>query len=449
MGRGRALLLVGAVGLLVVPGATDRTSGQCDELPKLDDVRLALTPPDVFELDTAALDDVLVEHHRLLANLAQQTDGELHDLVELQIYSQDEIDAAVLDGWEQDRVELLDSREETWKWILTAVGPKIHFADGGWVGTEVHSNIEAHAYERLVVECREPELADGPPVDTSEQPPAGTVVFFRADESGETGQLVSIGSNGEDEHDLPIQPDDAVGHLEALPTGLGGIVVGLHEGDEYRTVIVDRSGRELDSIQRADGQLVCPAWNTTADKVLALANTADRNWRKLHLLDLTGETPSRPLDLPFEAVSCGDFLDDDRLVVSDAALEPGDDRGVWTVGIDGTGPEQIYVADGCTTDVGSVAPDGQRVALAQTCTDPLDSGVWVLDLASGEARHIATGPAARPKWSTDGDWLVFGFRPVADQGGIRIWMARADGGQLRQLAGDNGSWASFPVWLPG
>jgi Tol biopolymer transport system component len=90
-------------------------------------------------------------------------------------------------------------------------------------------------------------------------------------------------------------------------------------------------------------------------------------------------------------------------------------------------------------------PTRARIAVTQQCFDPLQNGVWVVDLSSGDADHIVTGNAGPAKWSPDGTWLVFGLAPLASTDPSTVWMARADGRQLRQSA-DAPSWT--PVWLP-
>jgi hypothetical protein len=82
---------------------------------------------------------------------------------------------------------------------------------------------------------------------------------------------------------------------------------------------------------------------------------------------------------------------------------------------------------------------------AQTCDDPLVSGIVVVDLATGDARRVATGMAALPRWSPDGEWLVFGYAPVGEGPALGTWVARADGRQLREVV-PSPAW--FPVWLP-
>jgi hypothetical protein len=429
----------------------------CDALDELDEVEKQLGAPEVFELDPAALEDVLIERRAILDDLAAGTEGELHELLADQVLSQPAYDATMLDGWAQDRRRLADAHDDAWANAVLA--ESVTRDDGEEVSLARWAGGADRARERLVVGCRAPELTGGPEQETTEDPPPGRLVFWRPDDDrdyGKGGRLVVTDEAGDDERELPTQdPWVTLGWMDAEPTGDHGMLVGTREAAdddadgedrEFGTVVVDSDGEVLDSLQRAPGQLSCPTWNPNSDKVVGVDNTSIAGDRRVHLLDLTGETPSRPLDLPFATVSCSDFVDDDRLVVSDATLELGDPRGVWTVGVDGEDPQELYTPEMCSTQVGAVDPSGTRVAVAQNCNDRLQSGVWVVDLASGEADQIAVGHGARPKWSPDGEWLVFGYSPLGEGlNTLSTWVARADGRQLREVVEPL---ALFPVWLP-
>jgi hypothetical protein len=411
----------------------------------------------VFELDTAALEDVLVARRALLDDLEAGTEGELHTLLADQVLLQAGFDATMLDGWEQDRVRLVDAHDDAWMSVV--LDDSITREDGEEVSLASYSVGSTRAREQLVVGCRAPELADGPVQETTEDPPPGRLVFLRPNDNtgrydfGDGGRLVVTDSSGRDERDLtPQDPWVTLGWLDAEPTGDHGILVGTREADdgdgqarEFATVVVGSDGEVVDVVQIAPGQLTCPTWNPNSDKVLGVDNTSFAADRRVHLIDLTGERPSGPLDLPFAAVGCSDFVDNDHLVFSDASRDHGDNRGVWTVGVDGSDPEELYTPEGCTTAVGAVDPAGTRAALAQTCSDPLQSGLWVMDLSSGEADQLVTGHASLPKWSPDGEWLIFGFSPLGERLVLGVWQVRADGRQLHQVIEPP---AVFPVWLP-
>jgi hypothetical protein len=174
-----------------------------------------------------------------------------------------------------------------------------------------------------------------------------------------------------------------------MPAAVGTtrVVVGARNGDEFGLVVLDESGAvaQLAVGGRGEHDLVCASWNDAGNQILAMRNTSDIDKRRLQLIDVTGERTSRPLDLPFTVVGCSAFISDDRLVVADAALTIDGPRGVWTVGVDGSDPRQVYSREDWTTQVGSVDPTATRVAISQRCPDPprAGSGSWI-------------SPAARP-----------------------------------------------------
>jgi hypothetical protein len=433
-------------------GAGDARTGSlsdavCDALARLEDVEHSLSTSAVFELDESALRESLATRRELLGDIAEDSTGELRSLLEDQLLSQTGFDEAMLDGWEQDRGRLAGAHDDAW--IATVLGEGITREDGEEIRTGDYFFYKNMAYEQLVIGCRAPEQADGPAQETTEDAPPGRLVFFRPNDTSDIaagGRLVITDSSAEDERELaPPAPWEPLGWLDAEPTGDHGILVGARQGSEFGTLVLSSTGEVLDTVQRAPGQLICPAWNRDSNQVLGLGNSSDADERRLHLIDLTGGRPSAPLDLPFASVGCGDFIGGDRVVVSDAALAPGDDRGVWTIGVDSSDPRELHVPEGCTTEVGGVDRTQTRVAVTQSCLDRLADGVWVIDLSSGEADHVVTGHAARPKWSPDGEWLVFGFSPLGEGTVLGIWQARADGRQLRQVVDPL---AFSPIWLP-
>lgn len=434
-----------------VPGAV------CALLDRLDEREEALKAPAVFALDEAALAEALAGRREVLSELAEETQGELHDLLVERALAQPAVDEAMLGGWDEVRTRLVEEHNDAW--LERLVGHEVTRDDGKKVEMTDHWRTTGVGYDRLVVGCRAPELADGPEQETSQDPPSGRLVFFRPPSGAtadEAGHIVVTTERGTNEHELEIaevpgasdNPREwtPTGWVDPSPTPDQRLLVNARAGEEYAMVEVALDGTIVDFVQRSsEGPIMCPGWDTRGERVLAVNDSTDADERHVLLLDLTGTTPSGPAPLPFATASCSDFITDDRIVVSDAALDIDDDRVVWTVGVDGSDPRELYRPAGrCGTQVGSVDPEGTRVALVQNCEDRLSSGVVVVDLTSGQARRVVTGMAALPKWSPDGEWLVFGYAPLG-QPGVGVWMARADGRQLRQIV-ESPAW--FPVWLP-
>lgn len=113
------------------------------------------------------------------------------------------------------------------------------------------------------------------------------------------------------------------------------------------------------------------------------------------------------------------------------------------------------------------APDGQRLAVVTGSNregSPEPARIQVLDLAGGPSRVLldwgalsraVRGPLgapgaplvdlAGPTWSPDGRYIAFFALPATAeaQGGSRLFLLRADGGQVRPLA----PVANYPQWV--
>ncbi|HET6949484.1 MAG TPA: hypothetical protein VFI47_03855 [Acidimicrobiales bacterium] len=426
-------------------------------LDRLDERQEALKAPEVFALDQAALAEVLEGRRELLTELAGETHGELRTLLEERALAQPAVDGAMLDSWDEDRARVVE--EHNLAWLEEVVGNDLRRDDGEEIDLPEYWRTAQIGYERLVLGCRAPEMADGPEQETGQDPPRGRLAFYRPRDRGSTdegGNIVVTSERGTNEQELEISEipgasDDPrrwtpTGWLDSSPSPDHHLLVNARAGDEHAMVEVSLDGTIVDFVQRStDGPIACPGWDSRGERVLAATESRYANERRVLLLDLTRTTPSGPAPLPLVTASCSDFITDRRIVVSDAAIDIDDEGAVWTVGIDGTDPQELYRADGCTTQVGSVDPGATRAALAQTCDDPLDNGIVVVDLTSGESQRVATGTAALPKWSPDGEWLVFGYSPLGEGPRLGVWMAQPDGRQLRQVVA---SPAWFPVWLP-
>jgi TolB protein len=91
----------------------------------------------------------------------------------------------------------------------------------------------------------------------------------------------------------------------------------------------------------------------------------------------------------------------------------------------------------------AVSPEGSRLAYWHKETDPerdgaYPTGLYVLDLTSGERSLVRAGAVFTPDWSPDGERLA------VSAGGIAV--VRPDGSDFRYLT-DHGS-AFFPRWSP-
>lgn len=410
----------------------------CELVTDLERSNMELLAPGVYDLDADAVGAVLARRGELRREIAALATGDLgHRLDELLAF-EDAVDADMLDTWDADRGELAathsDSYGRVWSDSVESTdGPEIPMAQYAFDAKVVR--------ERLVVGCRAPELASGPRQDTTEPPPAGRLVYYSPGQG-----LVVSDTAGDDERVVPDPPGWALrSKIDVVDDG-DRVLVSAEQDDLFGLVEIDLQGNLRWTVSRTDVELICPQAHETGTMVLGTFNTATTDDRDLVLIDATERHPSGPLALPFASVGCADFVSGERLVVADAARRHGDARGIWTVDIDGSAPHELYrYRSPCVSAIGDVDPARRHVAVYQTCEDPLQSGVWVMDRPSGDMRQIAVGSAGPPKWSPDGSWLVFGFQPIGSDDTSTVWMAKADGTQLRKVL-DETAWT--PAWLP-
>lgn len=80
----------------------------------------------------------------------------------------------------------------------------------------------------------------------------------------------------------------------------------------------------------------------------------------------------------------------------------------------------------------SLSPDGKRLAYVSSASGIPQ--VWVMDLASSQARQLTDlpDPVQSVYWSPEGDWLAY---DVAPGGGlnVQIYVMKADGSGVKRL----------------
>ena len=132
-----------------------------------------------------------------------------------------------------------------------------------------------------------------------------------------------------------------------------------------------------------------------------------------------------------------------------------------------TGSRELALPVGFDANCGDWSPDGETIAFssppghdwppldAPTEAWPTVHAIYVLHLATGEIRQVTTleGLSDRPRWSSDGRWLV--FNSTESVGSIEwdsrvprateIYVIGADGSELRRLT-TNDTFDGHPVW---
>jgi dipeptidyl aminopeptidase/acylaminoacyl peptidase len=98
-----------------------------------------------------------------------------------------------------------------------------------------------------------------------------------------------------------------------------------------------------------------------------------------------------------------------------------------------------------------IAPDGTRAAFTRVHVDreadDYRTAIWLADVAGGNARALTFGPKDRqPRWSPDGRTLAF-VRTPEGKTDSELWLLPMAGGEARMLATLAGG-VSSPAWSP-
>src|SRR5881396_2812679 len=101
-----------------------------------------------------------------------------------------------------------------------------------------------------------------------------------------------------------------------------------------------------------------------------------------------------------------------------------------------------------------VSPDGSRVAFVKVTVnekkDGYNTAIWTVSTATGESRQMTAGPRdSQPRWSPDGNYLVFVRVPEKDgrPDQPQLFMLSMDGGEAFQFTSLPRG-AGNPQWSP-
>ncbi len=124
---------------------------------------------------------------------------------------------------------------------------------------------------------------------------------------------------------------------------------------------------------------------------------------------------------------------------------------------DGTGIERL-TDDPAYDDQAAFSPDGQQLVFVSTRGGGR-ANLWVLDVATHQARALTTGNGGdfRPSWSPDGQWIAFSSdreSGLPDAKGrwerlhlVDIYLIRPDGSGLKRIS-QHGDFCGSPKWTP-
>lgn len=399
----------------------------------------ALSTPAVFDLSESRIEEVFAQRRaaiRALADVAE-SDAEASALDEL-----DDNYRVVESAYVEALTEHGDEVEEfgyLWAFdVFTSGGvspeeSEAYFAarDGGWPLLKAASM------------CSRPELLDLPDEDLDGDVEPGTIVFDRLD--GENTGLWAVPSTGGE----PVQVD--------APDGWDDLDEPTVARDGTTIVAIARRGGESPAVglatgvlsdgftvryETSDARIACP--RITSDGVL-MATQFGHGTQPNLLLTIDGDDVSTT-ETPASDFYCAERTPDGELLLGAASRDRNEYGDFVRVDEGRSSLTVLYGPENCNGVPSGLSPDGQFELLVQTCDSPADSGLVLIDLATGDGERIVGWPSAVAQWSPSGDWITLGIastdRPLSEA--TSVWVVRRDGTGLRQIVDGPSSW---PTWV--
>ena len=174
------------------------------------------------------------------------------------------------------------------------------------------------------------------------------------------------------------------------------------------------------------------AWSPDGKRIAFSSRRGARGDQDIYVMSADGTDLVRLTSSPAEEYDAAWSPDGKRIALT---YERDDASSIWLLGLDRG--ELTPLTSGAYDNEPDWSPDGRHIAFAH------DGDIWAMNADGSHQHEVVDGgdyAFGEPDWSSDGKWLVF----EADVG-EGIWLARADGSDLRQLIDDP---AYDPKWQP-
>ena len=262
-------------------------------------------------------------------------------------------------------------------------------------------------------------------------------------DNGQT-ETITSGSEGRGDFSPSLSPDGRVLAFARGVLGTGSLFTVELSSDgapvsEPQLAGIDRAGEEM-----------CPTWTPdSAEIVFASQLTVDPQglWR----VSLSGADAPRQLETLGSNASCASvFPDGRRLVYEQRSI----DRNIWRIELAGggqaTGRERQILSSTLYDANPQYSPDGRQIAFETSRAGT--KGIWVADADGSNLRALFVDearPAGSPRWSPDSRRVVF---DAVTDGQYEVYVVNTAGGLPLRLTQDPAaaniaSWSSDGQWV--
>jgi hypothetical protein len=413
----------------------------CGRFDRLVELGAEVRSPAVFNLSSEELQALYDERRTLTEEIIDLTDdadlqSELEDVNERRAI----VEPVLLEN-------LATNHDE-----LEAIG---HKWDIAIFNSSVPSSKEKAAYHgidagswfsRLQILCLAPELADPLEEDLDGNVEGGTIIYKRLGEGEDRGLWAVPSSGGGGRAVDPPSGWDDLSMPSVAPDGSTLVALATRDTPPHQGIAVGTLDDGFAVIYEStdDVGLECLRWDRASGDVLASVFRFNEPSTVMRVAP-SGETT--PIETGSANLSCAEGLADGRLILSGS---DEDVRGYGDVQVaerDDDGLEHLFGSSTCNEVIGPVdRPSGEQLLVFQSCDDPAERGMFIVDVESGAVTQTLTGLVATPAWSPSADWIVFGYAPLGSDSAstVRVWQMQPDGTGTRQLTDVP---SSYPVWV--
>jgi len=185
-----------------------------------------------------------------------------------------------------------------------------------------------------------------------------------------------------------------------------------------------------------------PAYNSETDRVAFYRYMKGGGSTDIYMMPATKGTALIPVtDTGSVDEYCPSFSADGKLLAYGKGRTFIDSE-VWLRNLQ-TG-ENMMLGSGSAP---SISPDGKKIAYFK-CTASDASSIWVMNIDGSNAMQLTSSKkeaAIFPKWSPDGEYIVFSSYIKDKKKDSDIYVMKKDGSDLRQLT-TNESYDGHPFW---